>query len=242
MLTVGSLFSGIGGLDLGFERAGMKVAWQAENNPFAVAILKQNFVNATIIKDVRDVNRNSACSVDVLVGGFPCQDVSHAGKRKGFTGERSSLWREFARIIGDLEPRWVVVENVKGLLSSNKGQDFGEVLADLANTGYDAAWKMLRASDVGAIHTRNRVILVAHRDGQRIQRFFEKEIPWFPALSRLKDVRRVEDLRGRPDVPEPLICRVDHGISNRLVGLGNAVVPQLAEWVALRIIELDSAG
>lgn len=129
-LTFGSLFSGIGGFDAGFEQAGLHCEWQCENDKYARAVLERHFT-VPIIEDVKDVNSKTVKPVDIICGGFPCQDISIAGSRKGLAGERSGLWFEFHRILSDLKPRWVVIENVPGLLSSNGGKDFAIVLHGL---------------------------------------------------------------------------------------------------------------
>lgn len=132
-LKVGSLFTGIGGFDLGFEQAGMEIDWQCEIDPYCQTILTKNF-NKEIINDVREIG--NARKVDVLCGGFPCQDISQAGKDgKGLRGKRSGLWYEFERIIGDIRPQWIVIENVPRLLSINKGLDFFSVISPLEQWG-----------------------------------------------------------------------------------------------------------
>jgi DNA (cytosine-5)-methyltransferase 1 len=157
-LTIGSLFSGIGGLDLGLEWAGLgPVVWQCEIDPFCRAVLAKHWPDAKRYDDVRSIDGFTQ-RVDVICGGFPCQDISDAGKRAGIDGERSGLWSEYARIVGILRPRFVVVENVAALL----GRGMGRVLGDLAALGYDAEWSTLRASDIGAPHRRERVFIVAY--------------------------------------------------------------------------------
>lgn len=155
--TFGSLFSGIGGIDLGLERAGWRCAWQCESDPYARAVLAKHWPDVPCYPDVRELDGTEP-AIDLLCGGFPCQDLSVAGKRAGIDGERSGLWREFARVIGLLRPRFVLVENVPGLLAHG----LGRVLGDLAACGYDAEWDCLRAADVGAPHLRERVFLVAY--------------------------------------------------------------------------------
>ena len=174
-LTVGSLFSGIGGLDLGFERAGMTVAWQCEIDKAASTVLARHWPDVPNMGDVRDVG-HSTPSVDVVCGGFPCQDVSVAGRRAGLDGERSGLWHEFRRIVGDLRPRWVVVENVPGLLSSNGGRDFAVILRGLVECGYGVAWRVLDAQYFGVAQRRRRVFLVgSFGNGRAAQVLFERE-------------------------------------------------------------------
>jgi DNA (cytosine-5)-methyltransferase 1 len=155
----GSLFSGIGGIDLGLERAGFHVAWQVELDDHCNRVLSQHWPDVPRHRDVREVGAHNLNPVDLIAGGFPCQDISAAGKRVGIDGERSGLWREFARIIGELRPRYVLVENVSALL----GRGMGRVLGDLAACGYDAEWDCIPAAAVGAPHIRDRVFVVAYR-------------------------------------------------------------------------------
>ena len=168
----GSLFSGIGGFDLGFQRAGIETAWQVEIDPYCRRVLARHFPEAERFHDItraalwdderfRLINRLAA--VDVLSGGFPCQDISSAGKREGIDGERSGLWSEYARIIGELRPRFVVVENVAALL----GRGMERVLGDLASLGYDAEWQSIRASDAGAPHIRERIWILAYPESSQ---------------------------------------------------------------------------
>ena len=166
-LTIGSLFSGIGGLELGLEHAtGGRVVFQVERDAWCRDVLAKRWPDAVRHDDVCTVRGLSR--VDILCGGFPCQDVSLAGKRAGFAGERSSLWREYRRIVADVRPRFVFVENVPGLLTADDGWAFGEVLGDLAALGFDATWDVFRASDVGAPQRRERIFLLAYRDdGER---------------------------------------------------------------------------
>jgi DNA (cytosine-5)-methyltransferase 1 len=157
----GSLFSGIGGFDLGFRRAGIETVWQVEIDEYCRRVLARHFPDARRFTDVREVGGQNLPSVDILSGGFPCQDISNAGKRAGIDGERSGLWSEYARIIRELRPRYVVVENVAALL----GRGMERVLGDLAACGYDAEWQSIRASDVGAPHRRERIWIVAYPAG-----------------------------------------------------------------------------
>lgn len=239
-LTFISLFSGVGGFDLGLERASMQCVAQVEINKAARGVLATHYPHVERLEDVTTANRTNLPWADVICGGFPCQDVSVAGHRAGFEGARSGLWHEFARIIGDVKPRWVVVENVAGLLSVNAGRDFGRILSDLSESGFDATWQVLRASDVGAPHKRERIFLVANRDGKRIERFWQKPLLQVETFSWCKDVRSPADFRGRPDIPFPLVRRVGNGLSFAVDALGNAVVPQLAEWIGRRIVEIDA--
>lgn len=165
-MNVGSLFAGIGGFDLGLERAGMRIDWQVELDPYCRAVLARHFPEAERFEDVREVGAESLCPVDLICGGFPCQDLSAAGRGAGIDGARSGLWAEFARIVRELRPRYVLVENVPALLTG-KGKRWdrapvGRVLGDLAEAGYDAEWACLSAREFGAPHLRKRVWLVAY--------------------------------------------------------------------------------
>jgi DNA (cytosine-5)-methyltransferase 1 len=162
MLSVGSLFAGIGGFDLGLERAGMRIAWHSEIDPYASAVLKKHWPHVPNHGDVRSIRAGTVEPVDVICGGFPCQDISNAGKRAGIDGERSGLWSEYARIVGELRPRYVIVENVAALL----GRGIERVLGDLAALGFDAEWHCIPASAVGAPHKRDRVWLIAYADSE----------------------------------------------------------------------------
>ena len=159
-MKIGSLFSGIGGLELGLERAipGARTVFQVEQDPYARAVLAKHWPHAQRFENVEKVGAHNLPACDLLCGGFPCQDISVAGKRAGINGERSGLWAEYARIIGELRPRFVVVENVSALLSGGMGR----VLGDLAACGYDAIWDCVPAAAVGAPHRRDRLFIVAY--------------------------------------------------------------------------------
>jgi DNA (cytosine-5)-methyltransferase 1 len=165
MLTVGSLFSGIGGFELGLERAGMRVIWQAEIDPYASAVLKKHWPNVPNYGDVRSIRAGAIERPDVICGGFPCQDISLAGRGGGIEGERSGLWREYARIMGDLRPRFAIVENVGALTS----RGLAAILGDLAALGYDAEWHVIPAAAVNAPHIRERCWIIADADGYGIR-------------------------------------------------------------------------
>lgn len=168
MLTFGSLFAGIGGLDLGLERAGMVCKWQVEIDDYCNKVLEKHWPNVRRYGDVRECGKHNLVPVDLVCGGFPCQDVSHAGKRAGLKkGTRTGLWFEFARIIRELGPRWVLAENVPGLLSVDSGRGMGTILRDLAESGYDAEWDCIPAAAFGAPHLRYRVFIVAHAKSLR---------------------------------------------------------------------------
>lgn len=300
-MNVGSLFAGVGGFDLGFERCGMRVSWQVEQDAYCRAVLARRFPYAERFEDVRDVGAHNLDAVDLVCGGFPCQDLSAAGKGAGLDGARSGLWTELARIVRELRPGYVVVENVPALLTG-KGKRWdraplGRVLGDLAEAGYDAEWARLSAGEFGAPHLRKRVWIVAYpaRDAearpaaesgaerQRARagrkRSGAQELAnadqerWPRGTGKLGSAGRGEPadrggegselsdshrqqhegvsqaLRGPAGAKlrnywatEPAVGRVADGVPNRvdrLAALGNALVPQIAEWIGRRILEYE---
>ena len=183
-MKYGSLFTGIGGFDLAFNNVGMEGIWQCEIDRSCQKLLQKHF-GIKLYDDVRKIN-SSAEPVDLLAGGFPCQDLSIAGKRAGLDGERSGLWFEFARIIKELKPGWVIAENVPGLLSSHSGRDFAVVIRGLVELGYGVAWRILDAQYFGIPQRRRRVFIVGHLgDGRSAEVLFERESsPWDTAPYR----------------------------------------------------------
>lgn len=163
MMRVGSLFSGVGGLELGLERAGMEVAWQAEYDKQARSVLARHWPDVHRYEDVHDVRDGVA--VDVICGGFPCQDYSVAGARGGLVGDRGALWWEMHRIIAEQRPTWVVGENVPGLLSSNGGADFLTIVRSLVQLGYSVCWATLDSQYFGVAQRRRRLFIVGHSGG-----------------------------------------------------------------------------
>lgn len=156
-LTYGSLCAGIGGIDLGLDRAGFECRWQVEIDPFCQRVLAKHWPDVPRHGDIREITGGELEQVDLICGGYPCQPFSQAGKRAGEDDPRH-LWPEFARLLRVLRPRFVLLENVPGHLSLG----FGRVLGDLAGLGYDAEWTCLRAADFGASHLRKRVFVVAY--------------------------------------------------------------------------------
>jgi len=166
-MSIGSLFSGIGGLELGLERAGLgPVAWQVELDPWCREVLSKHWPDAERHEDVRTVGAANLSPVDVICGGFPCQDISVAGRGKGLTGERSGLWYEMLRIVRELEPRVVVVENVPAL--QRRGLD--AVAKGLRDAGYSVEATRIQAEDVDAPHRRERLFVVAYADGNPLRK------------------------------------------------------------------------
>ncbi|MCP4245143.1 MAG: DNA cytosine methyltransferase [bacterium] len=249
-----SLFSGIGGLELGLEWAGLGVTrWQVEQDAFARQVLARHWPDAERFEDVREVTGADFPGCDGICGGFPCQDISAPGKGAGLNGARSGLWREFGRLCGELRPRLVVAENVAAL--TVRGLD--RVLGDLAALGYDGEWEVLSATHSRAPHERERLFIIgnlADTDGPGLGQHRRREPapPKHPppqcggagvvAGGRSPIRGRVESTPTSPPgahhwSAEPPVGRVAHGFSGRvdqLRCLGNAVVPQVAKIVGHR--------
>ena len=266
------LFSGIGGFSLAARWMGWETVGFCEIDPYCQKVLRKHWPNVPIYEDVRKLDGEQAGPVDIISGGYPCQPFSVAGKRRGEADDRH-LWPEFARLIREIGPRWVVGENVAGHI--NMGLD--SVLSDLEGLGYTTETFVIPACAVGAKHRRDRVWIVAHSDGERSatgsgevsktdgkirQRNDDAESGNTGAREFVADTSR-EGLEGRKEPettrpahargsnrscnatagacwePEPGICRVVDGLPNRshrLRGLGNSIVPQVAE-IIFRSIE-----
>ena len=164
MLTVGSLFSGIGGLDLGLERAGMEVIWQSEIDPYGCRVLKKHWPEVVNHGNIKEINWGDVVRPDIICGGYPCQPFSTAGKRNG-TDDPRHLWPWVREAISELRPKYAILENVRGHVSLG----LNTVLGEMASIGYDAEWQIVSAASVGAPHRRDRVIIVAYPNGRRQQ-------------------------------------------------------------------------
>jgi DNA (cytosine-5)-methyltransferase 1 len=226
-LTVGSLFSGIGGLDLGLERAGMQVIWQSEIEPYACKVLKKHWPEVVNHGDIKQIKWGDIVRPNVICGGYPCQPFSSIGNRKGEQDKRH-LWPWVKEAISHLRPDYAILENVRGHLSMGGMSVIGE----LATLGYDAEWRIVSAASVGAHHRRDRIIIVAYphskpRHDKPIGPVFQRHIERCNRWQSEPDVARVAD--GLP-------FRVD-----RLRGLGNAVVPQVAEVIGRLVVEHANA-
>lgn len=167
-----SLFAGIGGFDLGLERTGgFETVAFCEIDPFCQKVLAKHWPNVPCFSDVRELRGDQVGAIDVICGGFPCQDLSTAGKQAGMgEGTRSGLWSEIVRLAGELRPSFIIVENVTALLrgpSDRPGRWFGRVLGDLAEIGYDAEWHCIPASYIGACHHRDRAWILAYPAQER---------------------------------------------------------------------------
>lgn len=232
-LTFGSLFTGIGGFDLGLERAGLEGKWQVENDPYCNRILDKHWPDTPRYGDVRELSGSTLEAVDVICGGFPCQPLSVAGKRQAQADPRW-LWPHFARLVDELRPRYVLVENVPGLWTTTGG---AEVVSDLAEIGYDSRWNRIFAATVGAPHYRERVFILAypHSTGPQGLR---------PERELRKDQSQIQITGSDWWVSEPGVDRVANGIPHRVDRLrviGNALLPQVAEMVGLWLVDLDAS-
>jgi DNA (cytosine-5)-methyltransferase 1 len=255
-LRVLDLFSGIGGFSLGLERTGgFETVAFCEIEPFPRRVLAKHWPEVPCYDDVRtltgDVLARDGIAVDVITGGFPCQDLSLAGRQKGLDGERSGLWSEIVRLTSDLRPRYVIVENVANLLSGpaeRPGRWFGRVLGDLAELGYDAEWENIPAAAVGAPHRRERAWIVANPVEIRRSAIFEhvkkrcreKSSTW---ASFFVAPRRVAENALVDCLGEPALFSRDDGLPDRLAKLaacGNAVVPQIPELIGEAIMRAEA--
>jgi DNA (cytosine-5)-methyltransferase 1 len=293
-MNVLDLFSGIGGFSLGLERAGMRTIAFCEIDPYCRRVLAKHWPTVPIFGDIRTLtakvmadNQSGRCrtgrtrrligvgeglreqalsvKVDVICGGFPCQDISVAGKGAGIEGSRSGLWSDYARIIGEVRPRYVIVENVAALL----GRGLSRVLGDLAALGFDAEWHCIPASAVGAPHRRDRLWIVAHavshqlrdeprrRDGAR--RSCQAVTGHDGEEGIVADANARWELQSQGCIgnewrrtsnsswwsTEPNVGRVAHGVParvDRLRSLGNAVVPQITEIIGRAIMNQSTVG
>lgn len=231
-LRVLDLFSGIGGFSLGLERTGgFKTVAFCEIEPFPRRILAKHWPDVPCYDDVRTLRGRDVAPIDVICGGFPCQDISNQGLRAGLAGERSGLWSEIARLAGELRPRFIIVENVAALLD----RGLGNVLGDLAALGFNAEWHCIPAGYVGAPHERDRLWIVA----------YPAQEPWLhqsyfgEAAQRLSDYSPAWRTAGAWNAPDARVCGVDDGIPYRVErteALGNAVVPQIPELIGHAIL------
>lgn len=264
-LRVLDLFSGIGGFSLGLERTGgFETAAFCEIEDFPRRVLAKHWPEVPCYHDVTKLTSDIMAAdgigrIDVITGGFPCQDISVAGKQAGIgEGTRSGLWSEIVRFIGELRPRYIIVENVANLLSGpteRRGGWFGRILGDLAECGYDAEWENIPAAAVGAPHRRERVWIVAYPNEIGItQSIFSKVYGGENFWGRNTEIRGknwVFPEMGIPSVPvgngrlvKPKSNGVDDGFPDwphRLGACGNAVVPQIPELIGQAILENENA-
>ena len=251
-MRVLDLFSGIGGFSLGLERAGMTTAAFCEIDPFCRKVLKKHWPSIPCYEDITKLTaeqlKQDGIEVDLICGGFPCQDISIANQNgKGLHGERSGLWHEYARLIGEVRPRYIIIENVTNL--TRRG--LADILRDLASLGYDAEWHCIPASALGAAHRRDRVWIIACPDSlgrsgrdrespifeQSLGAYIKKGCSLWPETS----VRIANHIRHPETAPDYL--RSDYGLSDwvhRIRALGNAVVPQIPKIIGKVIMEAEN--
>lgn len=248
MLKVGSLFSGAGLCDLGLTWAGLRHMWFCETDRHCRSVLARHWPHVPIYEDVRQLESRKIPPVDVICGGFPCQDVSNGGKRAGIReGTRSGLWKEFARCIGESRPRYAIIENVRGLLSC--GMEI--VLHDLAEIGYDAEWEVLPAAALGAPHHRERVFIVAYphgrfpNGGHRLLSPLKRNMGDVHEPPQLFDwlglrIDRASRTSSLEVFPGPVLYRVDDGRAGRMDGgvrshshaLARADMTAARDWIS----------
>ncbi len=265
MITIGSLFSGIGAFELGLSRGipNSHVIWNCEQDEFCRGILKKHWPNTTQYTDITTINTKDITAPDIICAGYPCQDLSIAGKQQGiYEGKKSSLYWYAWRIFRDLRPKIIVLENVANHLRLGGA----EVLGSLAQIGYDAEWTTLSAQQFGAPHKRERLFIVAYSNGERLQKeraqqlttgnIERRELDSFTTYSdserAIIQTTREHTSEQMPRSPSPPrtfweqrqapspICGVDDGIRNRIhriKALGNAIVPQCTEYIGQRIYE-----
>lgn len=228
---------------MGLERTGgFTTEWQVECDPFCQSVLGRHWPDSTRagqVEDITHVGAQGCGRVDLLCGGFPCQDISNAGNKQGIQGERSGLWSEFARVIAEFRPEYVLVENVAAL--RYKGRGLGVVLRDLAKIGYDAEWHCIQAAALGAPQRRDRIFILAYPAGVRQP---ESRIIWEDpcgyAPSEGWETTDAVDAIRRGALPA--MCSEHNGVSLELDrsavrALGNAVVPQVTEFIGQQILK-----
>jgi len=217
----------------------MQCKWQVEIDPYCRRVLAKHWPAVRQCSDVRtfppEPEDGVDWGVDVVCGGFPCQDISNAGLKAGLDGARSGLWWEMYRIIRYLRPSYVVVENVAALL--NRGHD--RILSDMARIGFDGEWEVLSACSFGAPHSRERMFYVFYPHGSQLRasRSTQGQVaPAIMSVGRTGSPRQLANWWATQSEP----CSVVYGLSrivDRLRPYGNAVVPQIAEYIGRRIVE-----
>lgn len=255
-LTYGSLFTGVGGIDIGFDRAGMECLWMCEKDKFCQKVLRQHWPKIKLYEDILDVDE-SVDRPDVLCGGFPCTDISVVNtKGKGLDGENSGLWFEYLRVIRLLRPRYILVENSPNIFT----RGFNRLLGGLASLRYNAEWQILSAAQFRGCHLRRRIFVVAYPHDMleqnrqetercRVERFDHgipgEEEDTGSCISGSEEVATVfptvftRELASRWE-PKPRAFRVDDGSTSRthrVKAIGNAVVPAISEYIGKLILD-----
>jgi len=259
------LFAGIGGFDLGFERAGMECRWQVEIDPYCQRVLAKHWPSVRRWDDVKSFPPSGEWGVDCIIGGPPCQPTSAAGKQLGSADDRW-LWPDTLRIIRTLPPQFAILENPTAILSLDRGRAFAGIIAHLAESGYDAEWQCLSAASVGAPHIRERTFICAYPAGMFGDSIFgaqpdgnlsshaysriladayrsqgaQRQGISDDALAQLSPAQRSLRSSGAWDRGPFDDGAMDDGISTPVDSLdayGNAVVPQVAQWIGEKIVE-----
>ena len=265
VLKVLDLFSGIGGFSLGLERAGMKTTAFCEIDPWCRKVLHKHWPGVLKFTDIREL-RPKQGDYDLICGGFPCQDISFAGNRKGIiNGKRSSLWKEYARLINEIRPKYAIIENVEHLRKNG----LGVVLNDLARIGYDAEWAVITANSIGLPHQRKRLFIISYPRSERLNAHIrEKRLLQINEERESKEIyTEGEQCESKPVEVRPILSkgsfdlrrdsypnrfsavssvhRVTDGFPGkldkirreRIKMLGNSVVPQIVELMGREIIK-----
>jgi DNA (cytosine-5)-methyltransferase 1 len=254
-MTHGSLFSGIGGFDLAAEWMGWENKFHCEWIESKRNFLEQRFKESTSHGDISTTDFNIYRGrITVLTGGFPCQDASIAkqdGKgQQGLQGGRTVLFYEMCRAIKEIQPKYVVAENVANILKTNRGADFTAILTELSAMGYNAEWRICRASEVGAPHHRARLYLVAYSNGIRLQpgqSFFSYVHEETSPISREFARTIIQTNGGGKWATEPPVLCLDDGLPRKVVrehlhGYGNAIVPQIGYSIFKAIEEFENGS
>jgi DNA (cytosine-5)-methyltransferase 1 len=246
-LRVLDLFSGIGGFSLGLERTGgFDTVAFCEIEPFPRRVLAKHWPKVPCYDDVRTLTAARLAAdgigVDVICGGFPCQDISVSGSGDGLDGERSGLWEEFHRLIGELRPSYICVENSPNLLAGDRGRWFGRILGQLASLGYDAEWEVIPASAVGAPHRRERIWIVAYAIGVGPSGPRGLLNAIYPTPDAYREAGGLVSAVQGGSVP--FVCGSHDGLPKgmgelALKALGNSVVPQIPELIGNAILQAE---
>ena len=247
MIRLGSAFSGIGGFELGLHWAipNLETLWQIEKDAYCQQVLKKHWPKSHIYSDITTIKTNKLQDIDILCAGFPCQDLSVAGKKEGINGKKSGLFWELWTLIRDFKEQGraipiILLENVPAITSNG----LGHVLGALSEIGYNAEWFVISAGAFGAPHLRKRWFLVAYSNSKNNQKH-PKHPRCVETTRRFKrgDSQNVGIHQGnywKEQTPPPALCSVDDGISHRMAkirALGNAIVPQCSHWIGQRMIE-----
>lgn len=239
-LRILDAFAGIGGFSLAAERlvGGFETTQFIELNPFCQSVLSKHWPGVPIHADIRTF-KATLNQFDVLTAGFPCQDISKAGKQRGLQGERSGLFYEIMRLVGEIKPKFILLENVAFLYSMHNGEAFQEIVYQITKAGYGMEWACISAKDLGAPHKRERAWIIAYANSLRLEgQVWEK--PHCPTWT--EETGRRLDPAWRRYLCKPTICRNDDGFSSRVdryKALGNAIVPLAATPALNRIKQIN---